>query len=161
MSESKESTCKLTELPVSRCNTLNHDQSNQRRRHIPSASTALITGGILGLLQSLFLISTGKPLLNFMGVDSVSIYSSFLCCFATVLVQLMRPINVLLGICNAVSCTKVLDTEVSWCSSCPTFIGDARCLSWTQRHNNSSLCYWYLLNLPFLLISRFQNQSLQ
>ncbi|GMN26326.1 hypothetical protein TIFTF001_001258 [Ficus carica] len=37
------------------------------RRHIPSASSALVIGGILGLLQAVFLISGAKPLLNFMG----------------------------------------------------------------------------------------------
>lgn len=42
------------------------------RRHIPSASSALVIGGILGLLQALFLISGAKPLLNFMGISSDS-----------------------------------------------------------------------------------------
>lgn len=42
------------------------------RRHIPSASSALVIGGILGLLQAVFLISGAKPLLNFMGVSSDS-----------------------------------------------------------------------------------------
>ncbi|XP_030455841.1 protein DETOXIFICATION 42 isoform X1 [Syzygium oleosum] len=43
-----------------------------RRRHIPSASSALVIGSILGLLQTIFLISGAKPLLNFMGVRSDS-----------------------------------------------------------------------------------------
>ncbi|XP_022754251.1 protein DETOXIFICATION 42-like isoform X1 [Durio zibethinus] len=43
-----------------------------KRRHIPSASSALVIGGILGLLQAIFLISGAKPLLNFMGVNSDS-----------------------------------------------------------------------------------------
>ncbi|XVF04717.1 hypothetical protein REPUB_Repub05bG0109200 [Reevesia pubescens] len=42
------------------------------RRHIPSASSALVIGGILGLLQAIVLISGAKPLLNFMGVSSDS-----------------------------------------------------------------------------------------
>lgn len=42
------------------------------KRHIPSASSALIIGGILGIIQAAFLISAAKPLLNFMGVKSVS-----------------------------------------------------------------------------------------
>lgn len=42
------------------------------RRNIPSASSALVIGGILGLLQAIFLISGAKPLLNFMGVGSDS-----------------------------------------------------------------------------------------
>ncbi|GLT82185.1 hypothetical protein SLE2022_005920 [Rubroshorea leprosula] len=43
-----------------------------QRRHIPSASSALVIGGILGLIQAVFLISAAKPLLNFMGVSSDS-----------------------------------------------------------------------------------------
>lgn len=43
-----------------------------KRRHIPSASSALLIGGIIGLIQAMFLISAAKPLLNFMGVSSVS-----------------------------------------------------------------------------------------
>jgi len=42
------------------------------KRRIPSASTALFIGSILGLLEALFLIYTAKPVLNFMGVKSVS-----------------------------------------------------------------------------------------
>jgi len=43
-----------------------------KRRHIPSASSALLIGAILGIIQAMFLISAAKPLLNFMGVTSVS-----------------------------------------------------------------------------------------
>lgn len=42
------------------------------RRCIPSASSALVIGAILGLIQAIFLISGAKPLLNFMGVGSDS-----------------------------------------------------------------------------------------
>ncbi|KAL9260126.1 DETOXIFICATION 43-like protein [Drosera capensis] len=42
------------------------------RRHIPSASTALVIGGLLGLLQVLFLVFGAKPLLAIMGVKSDS-----------------------------------------------------------------------------------------
>ncbi|KDP22091.1 hypothetical protein JCGZ_25922 [Jatropha curcas] len=42
------------------------------RRHIPSASSALVIGAILGFIQAIFLISGAKPLLNFMGVGSDS-----------------------------------------------------------------------------------------
>ncbi|KAF8022310.1 hypothetical protein BT93_G2458 [Corymbia citriodora subsp. variegata] len=45
---------------------------SKERRHIPSASTALVLGGILGLLQTVFLIFGAKPLLAFMGVKSDS-----------------------------------------------------------------------------------------
>ncbi|KAK9116533.1 hypothetical protein Sjap_015480 [Stephania japonica] len=37
---------------------------------MPSASSALFFGGVLGLLQAIFLITAAKPLLQFMGVKS-------------------------------------------------------------------------------------------
>ncbi|XLT13071.1 hypothetical protein HN51_058761 [Arachis hypogaea] len=40
-----------------------------KRKHIPSASSALVIGGILGLVQAIFLIFAAKPLLHFMGVN--------------------------------------------------------------------------------------------
>jgi len=48
------------------------DKIENERRCIPSASSALVIGAILGLIQAIFLISGAKPLLNFMGVGSVS-----------------------------------------------------------------------------------------
>lgn len=42
------------------------------RRHIPSASSALIIGAMLGLFQALFLIFAAKPLLGYMGIKSDS-----------------------------------------------------------------------------------------
>lgn len=45
---------------------------SKERRHIPSASTALVLGGILGLLQTLFLIFGAKLLLSLMGIKSDS-----------------------------------------------------------------------------------------
>ncbi|RZB62869.1 protein DETOXIFICATION 42-like isoform X1 [Glycine soja] len=47
-------------------------KEEHKRRHIPSASSAIFIGGILGLIQAIFLISAAKPLLNFMGVTSDS-----------------------------------------------------------------------------------------
>ncbi|KAM7472508.1 hypothetical protein LguiA_010691 [Lonicera macranthoides] len=47
-------------------------KSKSERRHIPSASTALIIGTVLGILQTIFLIFLAKPLLGFMGVKSGS-----------------------------------------------------------------------------------------
>ncbi|KAL9234774.1 hypothetical protein vseg_009603 [Gypsophila vaccaria] len=44
------------------------ESSTPQRRHIPSASSALAIGAILGLIQAILLISLAKPLLNFMGV---------------------------------------------------------------------------------------------
>lgn len=46
--------------------------TSHKKRYIPSASSAMIIGSILGLIQAIFLISGAKPLLNFMGVGSVS-----------------------------------------------------------------------------------------
>ncbi|KAI3471585.1 hypothetical protein Pfo_028235 [Paulownia fortunei] len=42
------------------------------KRHISSASSALIIGGTLGLIQAVILICTAKPLLSYMGVKSNS-----------------------------------------------------------------------------------------
>ncbi|KAG0490889.1 hypothetical protein HPP92_007752 [Vanilla planifolia] len=42
------------------------------RKHIPSVSTALVIGGILGILQAIFLVFTARPILNFMGVKNDS-----------------------------------------------------------------------------------------
>ncbi|KAG8371929.1 hypothetical protein BUALT_Bualt12G0013900 [Buddleja alternifolia] len=42
------------------------------KRHISTASSALIIGGALGLIQAIILICTAKPLLNYMGVNSNS-----------------------------------------------------------------------------------------
>ncbi|TKY53324.1 MATE efflux family protein 1 [Spatholobus suberectus] len=42
------------------------------KSYIPSASSGIVIGGVLGVLQTLFLIFTAKPLLNYMGVDSNS-----------------------------------------------------------------------------------------
>ncbi|XP_050212139.1 protein DETOXIFICATION 43-like [Mercurialis annua] len=50
----------------------NVSENSKKRRHIPSASTALIVGGILGLVQAVFLIFCAKPLLSIMGVNSGS-----------------------------------------------------------------------------------------
>ncbi|XP_034213458.1 protein DETOXIFICATION 42 isoform X2 [Prunus dulcis] len=46
--------------------------TNHQKRYIPSASSAMVIGSILGLIQAIFLISAAKPLLNFMGVSSDS-----------------------------------------------------------------------------------------
>ncbi|KAL8109682.1 protein DETOXIFICATION 43-like [Apium graveolens] len=46
--------------------------SSREKKHIPSASTALVMGAVLGILQAIFLISLAKPLLGIMGVRSDS-----------------------------------------------------------------------------------------
>ncbi|KAL2940788.1 Protein DETOXIFICATION 42 [Bienertia sinuspersici] len=56
----------------SETSSLSIETSKPQRRHIPSASSALVIGAILGLLQAIFLISLAKPLLNYMGVKSDS-----------------------------------------------------------------------------------------
>ncbi|KAK4281864.1 hypothetical protein QN277_013310 [Acacia crassicarpa] len=45
---------------------------NHCRIYIPSASSAMVVGSILGILQALFLIFSAKPLLHYMGIDSDS-----------------------------------------------------------------------------------------
>ncbi|KAJ4839571.1 hypothetical protein Tsubulata_002289, partial [Turnera subulata] len=47
-------------------------KQRKRKRHIPSASTALLVGSILGILQAIFLIFGAKALLKIMGVKSDS-----------------------------------------------------------------------------------------
>ncbi|KAG4215761.1 hypothetical protein ERO13_A01G196700v2 [Gossypium hirsutum] len=42
------------------------------KKHVPSASSALVIGSMLGILQTLFLIFAAKPLLGYMGVNSES-----------------------------------------------------------------------------------------
>ncbi|CAL5423360.1 unnamed protein product [Camellia sinensis] len=46
--------------------------STNERRHIPSASSALVIGAVLGLFQALFLIVAAKPILEYMGIESDS-----------------------------------------------------------------------------------------
>ncbi|KAL3732703.1 hypothetical protein ACJRO7_029368 [Eucalyptus globulus] len=62
-------TCKSTPIFSSKPKTV---KLSKERRHIPSASTALVLGGILGLLQTLFLIFGAKLLLSLMGIKSDS-----------------------------------------------------------------------------------------
>ncbi|CAH9072315.1 unnamed protein product [Cuscuta europaea] len=46
--------------------------ANSTKRHIPSASSALIIGGILGIVQAILLIAGASPVLKFMGIKSGS-----------------------------------------------------------------------------------------
>lgn len=62
-------TCKSTPIFSSKPKK---SKLSKERRHIPSASTALVLGGILGLLQTLFLIFGAKLLLSLMGIKSDS-----------------------------------------------------------------------------------------
>ena len=64
-----ESTCKSSLIPSSYRKT-------DVRRQIPSASAALVIGSVLGIIQALFLIFAAKPILNYMGVESVSFTSA-------------------------------------------------------------------------------------
>ncbi|KAM7509006.1 hypothetical protein LguiA_019459 [Lonicera macranthoides] len=50
----------------------NNRKKKRERRHIPSASTALVIGTVLGLFQTVFLICLAKLLLGLMGVKSGS-----------------------------------------------------------------------------------------
>ena len=49
-------------------------KAGRKKRHIASASTALLFGTILGLLQAATLVFAAKPLLGAMGVKSVSVF---------------------------------------------------------------------------------------
>ncbi|XVF22957.1 hypothetical protein REPUB_Repub12eG0215500 [Reevesia pubescens] len=63
---SNTSKCKSPSA-LATCKTENTEMK-KGKRHIPSASTALIIGSILGLLQTLFLVFGAKTLLSVMGV---------------------------------------------------------------------------------------------
>ncbi|XP_015949772.1 protein DETOXIFICATION 42 isoform X2 [Arachis duranensis] len=56
--------CSTSSRSVNRVAKLGHDKS-----YIPSASSAIVIGAILGVLQALSLIFTARPILNYMGVD--------------------------------------------------------------------------------------------
>lgn len=47
-------------------------QIDLKRKNIPSVSTALLLGGVLGLVQTVLLVSFAKPILGFMGVKADS-----------------------------------------------------------------------------------------
>ncbi|GAB2289038.1 Protein DETOXIFICATION 42 [Dionaea muscipula] len=66
----KTSTAKS--ITSSNTKELAEEKIGNKRRHIPSASTALVIGGILGFLQVIFLFFGAKPLLAVMGVKSDS-----------------------------------------------------------------------------------------
>ncbi|KAL7582134.1 hypothetical protein Lser_V15G42539 [Lactuca serriola] len=51
---------------------MNMMPNNTGRRHISSASSALLIGGMLGLIQALLLIVSAKPILSYMGIKSDS-----------------------------------------------------------------------------------------
>ncbi|KAL3380755.1 hypothetical protein AABB24_001082 [Solanum stoloniferum] len=61
--------------PESKCVSLDNKSKGKLKhvkRHIPSASTAILMGCILGILQTIFLIFLAKPILSLMGVKSDS-----------------------------------------------------------------------------------------
>ncbi|KAJ8748776.1 hypothetical protein K2173_011331 [Erythroxylum novogranatense] len=69
--DSKTTACKSPDVtPPGKCDM--GRKFDKERRHIPSASTALIVGAMLGLLQTIVLMFAAKPLLHIMGVKSDS-----------------------------------------------------------------------------------------
>lgn len=68
---SSATTCKSPSAIVG-TKTSTEIKLSKGKRHIPSASTALIIGSFLGLVQAIFLILGARPLLHIMGVKSVS-----------------------------------------------------------------------------------------
>ncbi|CAI9103089.1 OLC1v1001523C1 [Oldenlandia corymbosa var. corymbosa] len=67
--EEEYESCKTTAIMS---NSAAKSKVKRERRQIPSASTALAIGAVLGLLQTLLLIFLAKPLLGFMGVKAGS-----------------------------------------------------------------------------------------
>ncbi|GMI64756.1 multi-drug and toxic compound extrusion [Hibiscus trionum] len=55
-------------VPLTGRSDMKITKSEDNRRRVPSASSALVIGCMLGILQTLFLISTAKAILHYMGV---------------------------------------------------------------------------------------------
>ncbi|XP_034204859.1 protein DETOXIFICATION 43-like isoform X4 [Prunus dulcis] len=68
----KRSRTTVDKLPSDLMSTNKKEKIKKQKRHIASASTALIFGTILGLLQAIFIIFSTKVLLGVMGVKSDS-----------------------------------------------------------------------------------------
>ncbi|XVF07265.1 hypothetical protein REPUB_Repub06bG0123600 [Reevesia pubescens] len=65
--------CEMEDLtPLVGCSNTKIPKSENERRHVPSASSALVIGIMLGIIQTLFLNFAAKPLLGYMGVNSES-----------------------------------------------------------------------------------------
>ncbi|GJV87826.1 DETOXIFICATION 43-like protein [Tanacetum coccineum] len=57
--------------PITECNS-NTSKIKKQKRNIPSASTALLFGAVLGILETLLLVLLADPFLSLMGVKSDS-----------------------------------------------------------------------------------------
>uniref|UniRef100_A0A7N0T6B9 Protein DETOXIFICATION n=1 Tax=Kalanchoe fedtschenkoi TaxID=63787 RepID=A0A7N0T6B9_KALFE len=69
-----------------------HSNKKSGKRHITSASTAMVFGTFLGLIQAILLIVAAKPLLSVMGVKSVSSVTEI--CYAPCQYHIiMKPIS--------------------------------------------------------------------
>lgn len=58
-------------------NCVETSDGENKKRHISSASSAMAIGAILGLIQSIFVIFAAKPILEYMGIKSVSLIWAF------------------------------------------------------------------------------------
>lgn len=159
ISDSTEADCESKPL-TSSCNVVKPKYEHQRR-YIPSASSAMVIGSILGLIQAIVLIAGAVPLLNFMGIGSVSIaYNrkrllNLFCCyqyswlreFCNLLPILtkMSQYFVWTGIPYAKPCTKVLNVKITGCPCGSFIIGDARGLPRIQGYKNPFICNRYVL----------------
>ncbi|KAK1259275.1 MATE efflux family protein 1 [Acorus gramineus] len=70
-SETKEAT-PCSDSNSTRCNPSFCSGRTSKRKHIPSVTSALIVGGVLGILQAILLIFGARPILHIMGVKSGS-----------------------------------------------------------------------------------------
>lgn len=71
-SKSNDSKPSINEKSDRSSSKADETKTEGERRNIPSASTALVLGVVLGLLQTIFLVFLAKPLLSVMGVKSGS-----------------------------------------------------------------------------------------
>lgn len=128
------------------------DLPNQgcKKRYIPSVTSALIVGSILGLLQAVFLVFSAKFVLNIMGVKSVSAIIILISLIKFILPAYFHTsYNVfihlccgILGIPNAKTCSSLPNNKISWCPCCAIVSGHARGFPGIQGHEDTIICYW-------------------
>lgn len=106
------------------------------RRNIPSASTALVLGAVLGLLQTIFLVFLAKPLLSVMGVKSVRVLINFALAFHFHFpsVITLYPCCFIIGISYASPCTEVSHDTLTRGSSSSSVFSHARRFSRIQGY---------------------------
>jgi hypothetical protein len=127
------------------------DLSNHgsKKKYIPSVTSALIVGSILGLLQAIFLVFSAKFVLSIMGVKSVSAimlpfsaqpqFGSVVSC---IIIRFVLFLVCYSGFANARACSSLPNNKITWCTCCATVPGHARGFPGFQGHKDTVICYW-------------------